>query len=271
MALTYAHRQDHNNAAATELSMLVANLSKHESFQRLLTTEIPKSKSLTSHSAIAVDQLLSVFLAGADGKHNKNCTYDYLAYAFAELAKFEQVRKYFTTPRKDDEDQIPLSKIYVFTEHGSAVRRRGVANAIKNVCFETSAHPLLLADDHSGALPYILRPLMGGEEYPDDESEPMFEELQLLPPDKEREEEPEILIAHLDALLLLTTTRTGRDVMRQRQVYPVVRVCHGAVHNEQVEEACDRLVQVLMRDEAPDDPPKVVELDDEEEDIVDIL
>jgi len=129
---------------------------------------------------------------------------------------------------------------------------------------------MLLADDHRGALPYLLQPLMGGEEYPDDESDPMFEELQLLPPDKEREKEPEILITHLDALLLLTTTRIGRDVMRQRQVYPIVRECHGAVDGEEAQEACDRLVQVLMRDEAPDEPPKVVELEDDE-DIVDIL
>jgi hypothetical protein len=261
--------------------MLVANLSKHESLQRLLTTELPRPKALTSHSPAAIDLLLAAFLAGADGKYNKNCTFDYLAYAFAELAKFEQVRQYFATPRKDDDGQIPLSKIYVFTEHGSDVRRRGVAHALKNVCFETSAHPLLLADEDSGVLPYLLRPLMGGEEYADDEAEAMFDELQLLPADKQREKEPEILISHLDALLLLATTREGRDVMRSRKVYPIIRECHGAVENEEVREACDRLVQVIMRDEAPDEapddvppdnePPKVVEIEDEEEDIVDIL
>jgi hypothetical protein len=207
---------------------------------------------------------------GADGKYNKNCTYDYLAYAFAELAKYQAVRKYFTTPRNDDEGQIPLSKIYVFTEHASDVRRRGVANTIKNVCFEVSAHHLLLADDDRGVLPYLLRPLMGGEEYADDENESMFDELQLLPPDKEREKEPEILTTYLDALILLTTTRMGRDIMRHRQVYPIIRDCHAAVDNEQVQEACDRLVQVIMRDEAPDDIPKVTELE-EEEDIIDIL
>jgi hypothetical protein len=257
--------------------MLVANLSKHESLQRLLTMEIPKAKALPSHSPAAIDQLLAAFLAGADGKYNKNCTYDYLAYAFAELARFEQVRTYFTTPRRDDDGQIPLSKIYVFTEHGSDVRRRGVAHALKNVCFEVSAHPVLLADEDSGVLPYLLRPLMGGEEYADDETEAMFDELQLLPADKEREKEPEILTSHLDALLLLATTRAGRDVMRSRKVYPIVRECHAAVDSEEVQEACDRFVQVIMRDEAPhDDPPKVVEIEKEdgvedEEDIVDIL
>jgi hypothetical protein len=253
--------------------MLVANLSKHESLQRLLTTAIPKAAGLTSHSPAAVDQLLAAFLAGADGRYNKHCTYDYLAYAFAELAKFEQVRRYFTTPRKDDEDQTPLSKIYVFTEHGSDVRRRGVANALKNVCFEVSAHPLLLAEGDSGVLPYLLRPLVGGEEYPDDETEDMFDELQLLPADKQREKEPEILVSHLDALLLLATTRAGRDVMRRRKVYPIVRECHAAVENEEFREACDRFVQIIMRDEAPDDDlPKVVEIEEEEEeDIVDIL
>jgi hypothetical protein len=37
--------------------------------------------------------------------------------------------------------------------------------------------------------------------------------------------------------------------MRQVKVYPVIRECHMNVDDENVQEACDRLVQVLMRDE----------------------
>ena len=49
--------------------MLVANLSKHESLQRLLTTEIPTAKALTSHSPAAVqdvsNQILQSMLVAA--------------------------------------------------------------------------------------------------------------------------------------------------------------------------------------------------------------
>ena len=81
----------------------------------------------------------------------------------------------------------------------------------------------------------------------------MLPELQLLPPDKARESDTEILVTHLETLLLLTTSKEGRELMRRVQVYALIRECHANVGDEEVREACDRLVQVLMRDEAEDD------------------
>ena len=80
----------------------------------------------------------------------------------------------------------------------------------------------------------------------------MLPELQLLPPDKARESDTEILVTHLETLLLLTTRKEGRELMRRVQVYALIRECHANVGDEEVREACDRLVQVLMRDEADD-------------------
>jgi len=132
-------------------------------------------------------------------------------------------------------------------------------------------------------MPYLLLPLMGPEEYSDEDTDGMLEDLQLLPPDKEREKEVEILKTHLETLLLLTTTRDGRDLMRQIKVYPVVRECHLHVEDEEVREACERVVQILKRDEegeGDDVPPmgtegmlkvEQEEEEDEEDQIVEIL
>jgi hypothetical protein len=149
---------------------------------------------------------------------------------------------------------VPLTKILPFTEHPSHIRRAGVARTIKNVCFEINSHDTLLNSESPGLniIPYILLPIAGSEELPLEESENMPPELQLLPPDKKRESDPEILVTHLETLLLLTTTKHGREYMRSVQVYPLIRECHEKVDNEEVKEACDRLVQVLMRDEADD-------------------
>jgi hypothetical protein len=49
--------------------------------------------------------------------------------------------------------------------------------------------------------------------------------------------------------MLLTTTRHGRDILREIKVYPVIRETHLQIEDEGVREACERLVQVLMRDE----------------------
>ena len=94
----------------------------------------------------------------------------------------------------------------------------------------------------------------------------MLPELQLLPPDKARETDNEILVTHLETLLLLTTTKEGRELMRRVQVYALVRECHAKVEDEEVRETCDRLVQVLMRDEIEDEKleARVEEIDEDE-------
>lgn len=128
---------------------------------------------------------------------------------------------------------------------------------------------------------------MGPEEYSDEDTEGMLDELQLLEPDKERESDNEIIKSHLETLLLLTTTTEGREVLRRVKVYPIVRECHLHIENEEVREACDRVVQILMRKEEgeEEDVPdmsgaggsagKLVELkneeEDEEEQIVEVL
>lgn len=259
--------------------MLLANMGKDPSLKRVLTLSRTIPKPLST-SANAMDQLMDVFVKGAAGAYNKHANYDYLSYFFADMAKFAEGRKYLMTPRPHDADIIPLTKLVVFTEHGSDIRRRGVASTIKNVGFDVHEHGNLLSDDAKtgvNVLPYLLLPLMGSEEYADEDTEGMLEEVQLLPPDKEREKDVEIVKTHLETLLLLTTTREGRNVLRKVKAYPIVREVHLHVEDEEVREAVDRLVQVIMRDEEGEgkDPPgaeepKVKEVDSDEE-IIDIV
>ena len=253
--------------------MLLVNLAKSDSLKRILTIQrtLPKSGELST-SKNAMDQLMDCFVKGAEGRYNKKADYDYLSYLFADIAKHPEGRRYFIMPRKDDKDIIPLTKLIVFTEHKSVIRRRGVASTIKNVCFDTESHAKLISLDDVNLLPYILLPIMGSEEYSDEDTEGMLEDLQLLPPDKERESDIEVLKTHLDTLLLLTTTRGGRDVLRGIKVYPIVRETHLHVEDEEVREGCDRIVQVIMRDEAnAEGEPKVVEIEeDEDEQIIDV-
>ncbi|KAF2803784.1 DUF383-domain-containing protein [Mytilinidion resinicola] len=267
---------------ANEIAMLLANMAKSDDMQRVLELQRDIPKEL-SNSKWAMDQLLDCFVKGAEGRYNKYADYDYLSYFFADLAKFPKGRAYLTTPQPHDANIIPLAKLIVFTEHASSVRRRGVASAIKNCAFDIHVHDRLLSDapiTGVNLLPYILLPIMGGEEYSDEDTEGMLDDLQLLPPDKEREKEADIIKTHIETLTLLTTTRGGREVLRRIKVYPIVRETHLHVDDEEVREACDRLVQVIMRDEEGEgkktgDKGKMIALEAEEEDedeqIVDIL
>jgi hypothetical protein len=282
--------------------MLLANMAKDDSLQRVLKLQRDVPKELSS-SKWAMDQLMDCFVKGAAGAYNKHADYDYLSYFFADLAKFPEGREYLTTPQEHDENIIPITKIQVFTDHPSHIRRLGVASTIKNVAFLVSAHPVLLSNLNpdpalphpsigANLLPYILLPLMGPEEYADEDTDGMLDELQLLEPDKERESDVEIMKTHIESLLLLSTTKEAREVLRRVKIYPIIRECHLHVENDDVREACDRVVQIIQRNEEGEeediptggysgyggdagDAGKMVALsndeDDEDERIVDIV
>jgi len=227
--------------------MLLANLAKYDELKDIITIERPAPKELASNNR-AIDQLLDLFVKGADGTYNKEANYDYLSYLFADLAKHEEGRQYFLT-RQEYDNVVPLTKLIVFTEHKSDIRRKGVASTIKNVAFEIDSHSEFLDEDEINILPYLLLPITGNEEYDEEDTMDMLPDLQLLPPDKKRDPDPSIIQTHIETLMLLTTTRMGRDKLREIKVYPIIRETHLHVENEDVREACERLVQVLMRDE----------------------
>jgi len=248
MQLTsYTNLQNPSESNANLISMLLANLAKYDELKDIITVERPAPKELASNNR-AIDQLLDLFVKGADGTYNKEANYDYLSYLFADLAKHEEGRQYFLT-RQEYDNVVPLTKLIVFTEHKSDIRRKGVASTIKNVAFEIDSHSEFLDEDEINILPYLLLPITGNEEYDEEDTMDMLPDLQLLPPDKKRDPDPSIIQTHIETLMLLTTTRMGRDKLREIKVYPIIRETHLHVENEDVREACERLVQVLMRDE----------------------
>lgn len=272
---------DQTNANCNLHCMLLANLAKSPNITKLLTFKRDVPKNLST-SPIAIDQLLDCFVKGADGSYNAKADYDYLSYLFADLAKHASGRAHFLTPRKEDSDIVPVTKMLVFTEHKSTIRRRGVANTIKNCAFDVPAHGKLLASDaEQGAnlLPYLLLPLMGNEEYSDEDTEGMLDECQLLDPDKAREPQADIVITHLETLLLLCGTREAREKFREIKLYPILRELHSHHEDEDVRQNADRIVQTIMRGEPGEersDEKKMRELTegtsvDEEEQMVEVV
>ncbi|RKP04701.1 putative DNA-binding protein HGH1, partial [Thamnocephalis sphaerospora] len=198
-------------------------------------------------SVRALDQLVEVFVRGSNRAYNKKADYHFLASVFADVTQIPDGRSFFLEKSPVD-GMLALSKLMCFTEHPAIVRRGGVISTIKNCCFDTESHMILLSDE-LGLLPYVLLPLCGAEEFDEDDMEGMPDDLQLLPDDKVREIDERLRRTLLEALVLLTTTRSGRDMMRQRKVYPIVRNMHLAEQSEDVKEVAERVVQMLMRDE----------------------
>lgn len=275
--------------------MLLSNLAKSNSINLLITLRrnpITFSDSTIS-SDLVINQLLDTYVRGK--KFNQYANYDFLTNLFSDLTRFSECRQYFTTQQEYD-GIVPLQKLIVFMDpnntESSQVRRTGVASVIKNCCFETSLHPVLLNEEGINMLLYILSALSGPQAgFRDDEMDGMFDALQFLPDSHIREPDSFTITILLDALLLLCATKLGRETLRRRQVYAVVRELHQEFITEddakevdeqvgEVGDCCDKLVNMLMRDEEPGvedlDPIKIAEThladdeSDEEDGIMDV-
>ncbi|KAF8934017.1 hypothetical protein BGZ47_010558 [Haplosporangium gracile] len=235
--------------------MLLSNMCKNDGIAtKVLALEGKPVAGLTTGTT-AVAQLADIFLKGTDKSYNPNCTYDFLASVFATLAALPRGRSLLFT--KDEENLSPLSKIVCFTEHPNLIRRGGCITAIKyaplepqmNASFAVEHHPALLDESDINVLTYILLPLCGPEEFDIDDMEGMPEDIQLLPPTKTREADAHLRETLLEGLILLTSTREGRDYLREKKTYPVIQKMHAAETVDDVQEIAERIVNMLMRDE----------------------
>lgn len=219
-----------------------------------------------------MDCLMDCFVKGFDRSFNKYATFDYLAYFFSDLSRFRQGRDYFVTlPKGREEDGYPITKLLVFTEIESKIRREGVASTIKNCLFDVSMHEKFVLDESINLLPYILLPLAGPEEIDEDDMFNLPDELQLLPEDKKRDTVPSILATYVECLLLLSSTKAVRTYLRDKAVYSIIKELHKQVDDEEVQDPCERLVQILMRDDAHDieDATEITgEISDDEDDVI---
>lgn len=264
------------NINADLMCILLANLAKNDSITKVFDIKLKFSEEQKKFffSDHAMDCLMDCFVKGFDRSLNKYANYDYLAYFFSDISRFELGRKYFITEQAYDE-VVPISKLLVFTEkYDSKIRREGVASTIKNSLFDTDSHEHLVTDDKINLLPYILLPIAGPEEIDEDDMFNLPDELQLLPPDKQRDPVESILCTHLESLLLLSTRKEMRELLREKSVYPLVRELHKVTDSEDVSELCDRVVQLLMRDEETSKGEEVemeVDSDSDDDKIVEIV
>ncbi|XP_042201570.1 protein HGH1 homolog, partial [Callorhinchus milii] len=122
-----------------------------------------------------------------------------------------------------------------------------------------------LLSDQVDLLPFLLLPLAGPEELSEDEMEGLPVDLQYLPEDKQREKDPDIRKMLIEAINLLTATKSGREQVRERNAYVVVRELHKWEPEPDVQAACEKLVQVLISDEPEEGMENLLEVEVPEE------
>ncbi|WVO16916.1 hypothetical protein L204_104602 [Cryptococcus depauperatus] len=227
----------------------------------------------------AVRALVQAFEDGAsegvkDGKGKRKGECHFLASVFANISMTPSTRQALLTPQPpfprpiesqpSEDDEPLLSKIVVYTGHPDTIRRGGALGCIKNCAMDRANMGWLLASEEDrvklpndpsrlikgvDVLPWVLAPIMGPEEYDVDEMEQLPPTLQFLPPEKEREKDTVLRMMCIEILLLLATTFTGRETLRKRGVYWVVRNLHKVETDQQIGDTIERLVGLLQRDE----------------------
>lgn len=235
------------NINADLCCMILNNLSKHASIADNLLPIDDKQFNGTH----LLDNLLEIFVRGETSVFNPNANFHFLAGVFANISASPQGCRFFLSESTVDHTQR-LSKLIVFTEHSSLIRRGGAISALKNVCYGSNIEKKgldVLLSDKLNLLVYILLPLSGPEDYDDEEMDGMPDELQLLEPEKEREKDPQLRMMLLEVLIALGSTFEGRQYLRKKKVYPVVKKLHIQERNEDCQGLIETLVNLLMRDE----------------------
>lgn len=102
-----------------------------------------------------------------------------------------------------DRQKCNIQRVLPFTEYkGSVVRRGGAVGTIRNCTFDEKNHEWLLHD--LDILSHLLLPLAGPEEFDEEDTDKLPDNLQYLPKDKEREEDPDIRYAVFHFSILLS-------------------------------------------------------------------
>ncbi|KAJ7780177.1 hypothetical protein DFH07DRAFT_465940 [Mycena maculata] len=228
----------------------------------------------------ALPLLVDAFVQGAEIEESGDAStrirkgnLHFLASVFANLTTSPAGRNFFLGPRAsntikpDSAVEYPLAKLLAFTEHKDTIRRGGVASTMKNCVFHAPGHQAILSPDSAtvsvppassvapgiDALPYLLLPLAGPEEFDLEDQDKLPDALQFLPPTKVREPDAAIRLIHVETLLLLCHTRWGRDYLREHGVYEIVRAAHENESVDKISEHIERLVNLLKGDEPETD------------------
>ncbi|XP_026760039.2 protein HGH1 homolog [Galleria mellonella] len=177
--------------------------------------------------------------------NKKGSNLNYLAPMFSNLSCSSRIRKWLT----EESPHVPLIKLLPFCNFDqSVIRRGGALSTIRNLSLDTEYHTFLLSTELD-LLTYLLSPLMGNEDYPDEEMDMLPIALQYLPKEKKRETDVDIRKIVLETLNKLCSKRHGREILRENGVYYVLREYHKWEKDPKVLLTCENVVDILIQKE----------------------
>ncbi|KAJ8386838.1 hypothetical protein AAFF_G00166330 [Aldrovandia affinis] len=242
----FRNLQDPDYDFADRICTILSNLSRHKKTCKEVFRVLQEEE-------IGLAKIVEIFCS--EGYNNK-APLHYLGPLLSNLTQLPEARQFIL-----DKERCVVQRLLPYTQYGdSTVRRGGVVGTLRNCCFDYSHHEWLLSDAVD-ILPFLLLPLAGPEELTEEENEGLPVDLQYLPEDKKREEDPDIRKMLIETMLLLTATKAGRQILDKKNAYAIMREFHNWEREPPVVAACEKLVQVLIGDEPESGMENLLEVD----------
>ncbi|OQR93069.1 hypothetical protein ACHHYP_02939 [Achlya hypogyna] len=190
----------------------------------------------------------------ATGEPKWDDDYQYIANVLANITQLEEGRDFLLQMRQSSTPPKALVEVLLPQIHSpNVVRRRGIVQAVRNLCFDSDNHFFLY--DTLDVVGHMQKRLAGPEPLELDEKNGMTNlVLGCLGAKKKRESDVAVRQAAVECLILFCSSRNGRNVLRQKKVYPIVRNAHLVEANDEVSDQIYKLVDFLIRDEEGEEP-----------------
>lgn len=187
--------------------------------------------------ALDAPLLSGLFITANSHKCKTDSDYDFLYLSFAEFAR--------TSPQAVAK---LLPNLFDQLVNGDLNRRKAIAAAIKNCLFDEKLHDPLAND--TPLIETIMIALKGPEDLDAEDTSNLPVVVQkCISKDKKREEDSEVQLLLVQCLILIGSSQSGRDSLRAKNAYFMVRELHLSSQDADVIEACEKYVNLVMRGE----------------------
>eukprot|EP01117_Protostelium_nocturnum_P008057 TRINITY_DN2868_c0_g1_i2.p1 TRINITY_DN2868_c0_g1~~TRINITY_DN2868_c0_g1_i2.p1 ORF type:complete len:385 (-),score=165.51 TRINITY_DN2868_c0_g1_i2:30-1184(-) len=141
---------------------------------------------------------------------------------------------------------IPLLTPFIMDQN--LMRRKYILGMIKNCCFEAGSIEYLISDQVN-LLVHLLMPLRAGITLNKEDVEGAFTELKNPPKSSTREKSAECRKLILKSLVMISSQKIGRQLLKDKKVYPIIREAEKIEEDEKVKEEMYTLVDIIIGEE----------------------
>jgi hypothetical protein len=171
--------------------------------------------------------------------------FDFLFSVLADMTLIAKCRRFLS-----DGDHPIFLRLLNFISDPSYVKRGGVVVIVKNCLLEVDRHQAILEDHDDTLLAALLGRLVHPEcIFSDEELDKMLLEISLEHRNTPAESDPAIREMIIESVLALGTSYEGRVILREKEVYSIIRECHKLESDEKLRAGLEIIVEYIIRDE----------------------